>query len=295
MGWNQATFSQVIIEGDLPSSGLFVYSGTPGLGDLSVSIAAQPGTDDFGNPYPSGVNIEGAGKLTISEPASIQFLSNQPFEGAPGSIAADFGGSPEFIFLGLQGPVTNVAGHTDGVSFDLFSANVSGTSSANAVLLYQPAAGGANAYAILDATGFNIPVGSITAAHPGATVASPAVAETWQQLGTGLGATWTVNQTRYRMSAEFECLIDIAINAQAGGGATGTFTFANSLPPAYQFVGNYSRSYPLGYNGTIAAGQDFPSLLIDGAGTTFPGRVRAVLPALPATTNVGGEIRIPLT
>lgn len=295
MGWNEATFSQVIIEGDLPSSGLFVYSATPGSGDLSISIAAAAGTDDFGNAYPAGLNIEGAGMITVSEPASIRFLSGQPFEATPGNIAANFGGSPEFLYLGINGPSANVSDRGDFVSANFLSANDLGTSSANLEFVYNDTTGGFHEYAALDTTGFNIFTGSITAAHPGSGVATPAVAETWQQLGTGLGATWTVNQTRYRMSAEFEVMIDIAINAQAGGGATGTFTFANSLPPAYQFQGNYSRAYPLGYNGTITAAQDFPCLLIDGAGATFPGRVRIVLPALPATSNVGGAIRIPLT
>jgi hypothetical protein len=39
------------------SNGLFVYSGTPGFGNLILSISAVAGTDQFGNPYPAGLNL----------------------------------------------------------------------------------------------------------------------------------------------------------------------------------------------------------------------------------------------
>lgn len=45
----------VIIEG--PKGGLFVYSPSAGLGNLVLSIAAQAGTDKFGNAYPAGETI----------------------------------------------------------------------------------------------------------------------------------------------------------------------------------------------------------------------------------------------
>jgi hypothetical protein len=127
---------------------------------------------------------------------------------------------------------------------------------------------------------------------------NPAIAatpETWHSLGSFGAASWTINQGRYQLTSEGECEIDIALNAQVGGGAAGTFTWTNTLPAAYQFAGNYSRSYPLAYNGTIAAGQNYGVILVDGAGTPNPGRVRIQLAALPATTNVGNTARIPLS
>jgi hypothetical protein len=39
------------------SNGIFVYSGTPGAGNLIVSIAAVAGTDQYGNAYPAGLNV----------------------------------------------------------------------------------------------------------------------------------------------------------------------------------------------------------------------------------------------
>lgn len=54
MGWTSAVARQVVIEGDTPSSGLFIYSGAPGHGDLAESAAAFNGVDPYGNSYPAG-------------------------------------------------------------------------------------------------------------------------------------------------------------------------------------------------------------------------------------------------
>jgi hypothetical protein len=64
MGWQSGTFTTVTIEAGLPGSGLFVYDGAPGPGDLFLSIAAVAGTDPFGNSYPAGLNITSIPNLT---------------------------------------------------------------------------------------------------------------------------------------------------------------------------------------------------------------------------------------
>jgi hypothetical protein len=51
--------------------GVFVYDGEPTLGNLIVSIASAAGTDDFGNSYPKGVDVNQgtiAGSLISIEP-----------------------------------------------------------------------------------------------------------------------------------------------------------------------------------------------------------------------------------
>lgn len=119
--------------------------------------------------------------------------------------------------------------------------------------------------------------------------------ETWHTLG-GYGATgYTILQNRFRLTVEGDTKIDIQLQAGAGGGTAGVYTATITLPssPNYQFAGNYSRSYPFGYNGTIAAGQNFGSVLVDGAGTGTPGRVRIDIPGLPANTVIGCTIIIP--
>ena len=53
MGWeSNSTFQILIIPGT--KGGLFVYNGAPAFGNLVASIAAQPGTDIFGNAYLAG-------------------------------------------------------------------------------------------------------------------------------------------------------------------------------------------------------------------------------------------------
>jgi hypothetical protein len=39
------------------NDGLFIYNGTPALGNLIGSWTGQSGTDAFGNPYPAGINV----------------------------------------------------------------------------------------------------------------------------------------------------------------------------------------------------------------------------------------------
>lgn len=57
------------------TGGLFVYSGTPATGNLLVSIAAQAGTDPYGNAYPQGISSSAGdigGTLNVSS-AGISF------------------------------------------------------------------------------------------------------------------------------------------------------------------------------------------------------------------------------
>lgn len=55
----------VVITAGAAGTGLFVYNGTPGAGNLVVSIAGVGGTDPFGNAYGVGVNIN-TGFLAIA-------------------------------------------------------------------------------------------------------------------------------------------------------------------------------------------------------------------------------------
>ena len=130
----------------------------------------------------------------------------------------------------------------------------------------------------------------ITANHPGATVPT---AETWQSLGSAGAATFIQDFGRYRMTPEGEVEIDVLFQSNANPSTAGTFTFANTLPSAYQFSGNIDRIYALGANdaAAIPAG----CVLIDGNGTATPGRVRAVLPALPQTAWCGASFSYPLS
>jgi hypothetical protein len=57
MGWSAQYFTTIIIEGNTPQTGIFIYNGAPANGTLIGSWAAQAGTDQFGNTYPKGINV----------------------------------------------------------------------------------------------------------------------------------------------------------------------------------------------------------------------------------------------
>lgn len=74
---------QVIITGG-KNAGIFVYSPTPGIGNLIGSWTSAAGVDQFGNPYPQGLNVSvgqvsgillSATSLTVSE-GPILFYGN---------------------------------------------------------------------------------------------------------------------------------------------------------------------------------------------------------------------------
>lgn len=71
MGWTAQYFTTVIIQGNTPNTGLFIYKGAPGNGTLIGSWTANAGVDPFGNTYPAGINVF-AGQLsnvTMTTPA----------------------------------------------------------------------------------------------------------------------------------------------------------------------------------------------------------------------------------
>lgn len=55
MGWESNNVFQVLIITGSTGSGVFVYSPSPGPGNLVASIAAAVGTDPYGNAYKAGV------------------------------------------------------------------------------------------------------------------------------------------------------------------------------------------------------------------------------------------------
>ena len=55
MTWGSNVFPLLIVTSSGGFTGLFVYSPAPGAGNLIASVAAQAGTDPFGNSYLAGV------------------------------------------------------------------------------------------------------------------------------------------------------------------------------------------------------------------------------------------------
>lgn len=263
--------------------------------------------------------VPGISGWTVNKDGTAEF-NNLAIRGTFNGTDYVINSSGEFFYSGtpaagnLTGSITNAAGSDDGHG----NAYLAGHTS------YQPLGGiyvannlsTANQLAWLTAPGFAGPyteVASVTADINGNLIisgndqigiTSPLVAilaggafETWHSLG-GLGATgYTILQGRYRYEAigPGYTVIQVQLQAGAGGGTAGVYTFANTLPAGYQFPGTISNSEPLGYNGTVTAGGNFGNVLIDPAGAGSPGRVRIDIPALPANTIIGATLLIPLS
>jgi hypothetical protein len=283
--------------------GVFVYNGSPAAGNPPVIALTAPGVtrDPYGNAVlPDGLSLVFGGQTiflgSVGGIPELEFLSGQAIEGTPANIAShsELSGALQFLELLLSGPKLGAVGNNDWVQIQMNSANQGATSFANMSFNYIDIAAVVRNYAAMDATGFNIRAGSIAAADPST---SPVLTETWHSLGIFSTATWTVNEGRYRLTPDnpAQCELDISLNAQVGGGAAGAFTWTNNLLSEYQFPGNYTRSYAMGFNGTITTATNNADVLVDGAGTSNPGRVRVQLPALPATTNATCTVNIPIS
>lgn len=285
MGWTQIGSQFVYIS---PTNGvILVYSGLPANGNLSISIAAVGGVDQFGNSYPTGIGTFGTSDSfapAITLGVNSADLSQAAFINL---FEAGAGTGTEYFAAQWFGP--EMIAHTDVAVISLFSSAKNGSSAAQGDLFYFSAAG--TQYDCLQWTnsGCNI-IGLMAGQHPGATVPT---AETWQSLGSPSATGYNTLAQRYRMTPEGECEIDISLVAAAGGGTAGTYTYANTLGSSYQFSGSNTRAYPLGYNSAAALSP--ASLLVDPSGSGSPGRVRIILPALPATTSIGNTFCMPLT
>jgi len=118
--------------------------------------------------------------------------------------------------------------------------------------------------------------------------AAPGTDETWHSLGSPSATNFTSNHGRYRMTAEGQVEFDIQLTAAAGGGTSGIYTYANTLPIAYR--PSSDRFYPVACQGTwLGAGIRFPGLKV-----FADGHVDVHLPGASASGTSGANIRMPL-
>jgi hypothetical protein len=124
-------------------SGFFAYSPTPGKGNLILSIAAGPGTDDFGNPYVGGL-------ASYSQNETPQIIS-QIYDG---TLAFSFGPSPTVpaFVQGGKAVLALSSGSTNDATDQL----------AQVTLLSQVESGVGNAVMRLTDTNLDMNSGSIT-------------------------------------------------------------------------------------------------------------------------------------
>lgn len=331
-GWQvakdgSAEFNDLTIRGTffgtdfiINSAGAFFYSGTPAHGNLIISITTAAGTDSFGNAYKADVSVYGSNSSYVQLLVSVlPFLARlvlgtgNAFEATPATIMGGVlgSGSTSNPFLEIDGPT--VSGSPASQAFmQLFSA--AENLSAEAQWYVQVGDTTATKHGIISVFPDSITMQAGTGAGPavkigatnnvtmtGGTAASPSLITTdsEQSLGSPGIANVTVNAGRYALmptgvAGKNQVRIDVALTVTAGGAAAGVYTFANTLGASYQFPGNYSRSYAAGFNGTITTATNNADLLVDGAGTLSPGRVRLQIPALPVGTSITVTCFIPL-
>jgi hypothetical protein len=84
MGWNNEVFSLLIVTSGSGFTGLFVYSPAPGHGNLIASVAAQAGTDPYGNAYSQGIASYTSGGVAESLlTGGLMQLIDTAFQSAP--------------------------------------------------------------------------------------------------------------------------------------------------------------------------------------------------------------------
>ena len=117
MGWTQIGSQFVYIS---PTNGvILVYSGLPPNGNLSISIAAVGGVDQFGNSYPTGIGTFGTSDSfapAITLGVNSADLSQAAFINL---FEAGAGTGTEYFAAQWFGP--EMTAHTDVAVISLFS------------------------------------------------------------------------------------------------------------------------------------------------------------------------------
>lgn len=184
---------QVIVFGNSPGAGIFVYTGTPALGNPPVLSIVAPGVtqDPYGNPVTSVLGVQGSdGVVSIKDPAFIEFPSGNAAEKASAELVAEVQGSSpsESIQLFIVGAQAQGAGADDFVFMNLLSAAADGSSRAGMQFVYNDLSNVPLEYAFMNDQGFNIVAGNAAGQLPGT---SPAQIAGWQIQAVGGSPAWS--------------------------------------------------------------------------------------------------------
>jgi hypothetical protein len=283
------------------SAGAFFYSGTPAPGNLVATIAGAAGTDTVGNAY------LGRGFTSYFVQGGTAFANNysqntiQNYSCATGQAGPYVAGNALFETNALQALMLAVdgAGNQSDVIVGAAAVNVQSgnTGTGNSLTLAMSPTGMALTQIIASVVVAQIsmsPAGAITITG---TAAAPIVisTDTWHSLGSAGATGCTLLQARYTLTPEQFCCIDISLEAGAGGSTAGTYTWSNTLPPAYQSPGSGLRVYPFPFNAPITTATQDSVIVVDEAAGPVPGRVRMTIPAVAANVFFTGTCLVPVT
>lgn len=188
------------------SSGSFLYSGTPALGNLIESIAPTGGTDGVGNAYLAGeVSYSGSGVVQINAGQIIMGTSvSQINTGQPASISAYIG----YLQLGSGG----AGGADDPITLNLLSKTNSGLTYPALQVVDSSAAGTA-----LMLTNGTISPGNVA----------------------GVSVYWADGNSRPAVTTALGAILRlVASTGTSASGNTNNTTSLNALTPNYSIVAN---------------------------------------------------------
>jgi len=153
MGWGSNIFPLLIVTSSGGFTGLFVYSPSPGHGNLIYSVTGASGTDPYGNPFtatatmygPTPAGGTGPSKVntSTSPKLGINFASGSATEAQAGDVNASVlaaGGAAEQQLMFMGGPVNTVS--ADAVFIELQSSPHNAAGHAKGLAGYQDPSGG---------------------------------------------------------------------------------------------------------------------------------------------------------
>lgn len=237
-------------------SGLFVYSGTPALGNPPIFwVASTSLIDPFANVLPT---LSGMLRTTISSSSTAFGLSTgRPNESKTSQIypyVVNSGGGGEYYVTWWLGPQESTQTDSTGIAQQSSSVDTI-TQTAHGFLIYFDANGSENVSAQWGFPGVSLPVvATLTATAPGTgtSPSNPAAAETYHAMGllNGWANVAGFATAKYRKVASPPNSVEIigAINAAAATAAT-FFTLPAGYRPA-----NQQPVCSMGANAAIPAG-----------------------------------------
>jgi hypothetical protein len=166
---------------------MFLYNGTPALGNLYYWVANSSGVDAYGNAYQPlmQVGLTANPHLTFTFDSGTgegRILFNIPGYFNGGLYAYAETGPPNFAGMAFFGPQNMTVGERDYVTMYMNSSD--GASSGNMELSWYDDSNNDHQYAVMDYTGFNIEAGSCNARDPstGTSKTNPANNESWHPI-----------------------------------------------------------------------------------------------------------------
>lgn len=276
------------------AGGVFIYSGTPALGNPPIYSVTNAATDPYGNTVLQGFTAyHGSSFIEIFESTSLGTPAIVMGSGAASETEhaeiynsiVNPGLVNELIELNIIGPLSSAANTAQGL-FQLVSAAADGSTLAGGVI-YNITGGLPSNFAHWNYEGFSIDAGSVTAAEPGTGTSdtNPATAESWHTLSlTTVTASGNgVNGFRYKLLATNTLLLEWDLATNSVGNSVTVATLPAGWRPAKAHnigMSTYGGStalttavnphFTVNTNGTIVTG-GFPASAFDVCGTALIG------------------------